>query len=104
MKFVIAWTIRPGSTQEAVERFLRTGDPLPEGVKTIGRWHRIDLQSGIHLVESNDSRALAQYAAQWTDVLELETYAVVEDADAIDAYRKITGVEALANAKAGQRI
>ena len=102
MKFVIAWTIRPGCTQEAVERFLTTGDPLPEGVKTLGRWHRTNLQSGIHLVESNNSPALAQYAAQWTDVLQLETYAVVEDGEAIDAYRKITGVEAPAKAKAGR--
>jgi len=94
MKFVIEWTIRPGSTRDAVERFLSTGDPLPKGVKTIARWHRIDLQSGIHVVESNDSRALAQYAAQWTDLLALETYAVVEDAEAIDAYSKISGVQA----------
>jgi hypothetical protein len=92
MKFVIAWTIRPGSTQEAVERFLRTGDPLPDGLKTVGRWHRTDLQSGIHIVESDDSRALAQYAAQWTDVLELETSAVIEDAEAIEAYKTIGGI------------
>ena len=94
MKFVIAWKIRAGNEREAVDRFLSTGDPLPNGVKTIGRWHRVDLQSGIHVVESSDSSAMAQYAAQWADLLDLETYAVVEDAKAIDAYKKITGVKA----------
>jgi len=98
MQFVINWTIRPGNSQEAVERFLGTGDPLPAGVKTIGRWHRIDLQSGVHVVESNDARALAQYSAQWADLLDLESYAVVEDADAIDAYRRIAGVKVAAAA------
>jgi hypothetical protein len=96
MQFVIAWNIRPGNTRDAVERFLSTGDPLPEGVKTIGRWHRTDLQSGVHVVETASSTALAQYASQWTDVLELETYAVVEDAEAIQAYGKISGVKAQA--------
>ena len=96
MQFVIEWKIRAGRTQEAVDRFLSTGDPLPQGVTTIGRWHRTDLQSGIHIVESSDSSALAQYAAQWTDLLELETYAVIEDAEAVDAYKKISGVKAVA--------
>jgi len=98
MKFVIAWNIRPGNTREAVERFLGTGDPLPEGLNTVGRWHRTDLQSGIHIVESTEASALARYAAQWTDLLDLETYAVVEDAEAVDAYRKIAGVQVQATA------
>jgi len=92
MKFAMSWKIRPGCTQEAVNRFLGTGDPLPEPLKNVGRWHRVDLQSGIHIVESSDAAVLAQYAARWTDLLELETYAVIEDAEAIDAYRKISGV------------
>jgi hypothetical protein len=104
MKFVIAWKIRAGNEREAVDRFLSTGDPLPNGVKTIGRWHRIDLQSGVHVVESSDSSAMAQYAAQWADLLELETYAVVEDAEAIDAYKKISGVKAGAAGTLGQAV
>ena len=99
MKFVIAWKIRPGCAPEAVNRFLSTGDPLPPGVKTIGRWHRIDLGSGIHLVESTDAAALARYAAQWTDVLELESYAVVEDAEVVPALERINGVKASAATK-----
>ncbi len=98
MTFVMTWKIRPGNTREAVDRFLGTGDPLPEGIKNIGRWHRTDLQSGVHIMESDNASVLAQYAARWTDLLELETYAAVEDAEAVDAYRKISGVKALATA------
>ena len=92
MKFVISWKIRPGHAQEAVNRFIGTGDPLPAGVKSIGRWHRVDLQSGIHVVESNDAAAMALYAAQWTDLLDLESYAVVEDAEVVPALQRINGV------------
>src|SRR5262249_47108079 len=101
MKFVVAWKIRAGNTQQAIDRFLGTGDPLPAGITTVGRWHRTDLQSGIHLVETNDAAALAAYAAQWTDLLDLETYAVVEDAEAVNAYSKINGVKAQASAAQG---
>jgi hypothetical protein len=93
MTFVMTWKIRPGNTREAVDRFLSTGDPLPEGIKDIGRWHRTDLQSGVHVLEVSDAAVLAQYAARWTDLLELETYAAVADAEAVNAYRKISGVK-----------
>ncbi len=93
MQFAMTWKIRPGNTRVAVERFLNTGSPLPEGVTTIGRWHRTDLQSGVHILETGNPTALAKYAAQWTDLLELETFAVVEDAEAVQAYGNISGVQ-----------
>ena len=96
MTFVMTWKIRPGNTREAVDRFLSTGDALPEGIKDIGRWHRTDLQSGVHVLSVTDAVALAQYAARWTDLLELETYVAWEDAEAVPAYRKISGVKTTA--------
>ncbi len=101
MNFVISWKIRPGNTTVAVERFLATGQTVPEGLQTVARWHRTDLQSGVHIVHVTNLGALARYAAQWTDLLELETSSVIADAEAIDAYRRIAGVKAQAARQGG---
>ena len=39
MKFMVKWTVPPGSYKPAVKRFLKTGGPTPKGLKSIARWH-----------------------------------------------------------------
>ena len=82
MKFLSTWSIRPGCVQEAVDRFL-AGQAQPiEGVKLLGRWHKVDGSGGFSLSESDNPKALYEFATMWTDVLEIHSSLVVEDADA----------------------
>jgi hypothetical protein len=46
---------------------------------------------GWHLIEASDPAALAEHAAEWADVLELEIYPVIEDAAAGAAAKKVFG-------------
>lgn len=78
MKFMITWKISPENLKTAAARFLKTGAPDPEGLKTIGRWHTSGSSRGFHLVEGSDA-ALAEINAQWADLLNLEVVPVVED-------------------------
>jgi hypothetical protein len=78
MKFMITWRISPVTYTMALERFLATGAPAPEGLKTLGRWHTAGSSKGFHLVEGSDA-ALAEINAQWADLLELEVTPVIED-------------------------
>jgi hypothetical protein len=78
MKFMITWKISPAAYKMALERFLETGAPAPEGLKTLGRWHTAGSSKGFHLVEGSDA-ALAEINAQWADLLELEVTPVIED-------------------------
>jgi hypothetical protein len=96
MKFITQWKVRPGKLPEAVDRFLTTGDPRPDGVTSLGRWFRTDMQGGYHLVETDSATAIAQYAARWADLLELETAAVIEDAKAVLVMNEVPGVTATA--------
>jgi hypothetical protein len=48
MKFMITWKISPENYKTAVERFLKTGAPAPEGLKTVGRWHTAGSSRGFH--------------------------------------------------------
>jgi hypothetical protein len=78
MKFMITWKLSPENYKTAVERFLKTGAPDTEGLKTIGRWHTSGSSRGFHLVEGSDA-ALAEINAKWADLLNLEVVPVVED-------------------------
>jgi len=88
MKFVSTWFLRPTAHRAAVERFL-TGDvKAPEGFKTLGRWHYTDGSGGVHIFECDDAQIMAQFAAEWNDLLEIVTRPVVDDAQAGAAMAK----------------
>ncbi len=89
MKFMITWNLPPATYRAAVERFLSSGAPVPEGVKSLGRWHAVDESIGFHLVESNDGVALMQHAAEWRDLLDLKIVPVLDDAQAGEAASRV---------------
>ena len=82
MKFISTFSVRPGCWQEAASRFLSGKAQPPEGIKLLGRWHNTDLSGGYSLVETNDPAKAYEFSAQWSDVLEMHTHPVVEDAEA----------------------
>ena len=92
MKFMITWKASPANYRAAVERFLSTGAPVPQGLTTIGRWHTPGSNRGFHLVEGSDA-ALAEHGAQWADLLDVEVLPVVEDAVAGEVATKIFGAK-----------
>jgi Domain of unknown function (DUF3303) len=91
VKIMVVWRTVPGKYKTAVEEFLRAGGPVPAGAKTVGRWHVPGSILGWHLIEGTDLTAVAQHAAEWADLLELEVYPVIEDADAGAAAKKAFG-------------
>ena len=88
MKFMLTFTFTPGSRDEAIERFKRTGGQPPAGARLLGRWTAADFSSGFDLIESDDARALTQFALAWSDVMELQVVPVVEDAELSETLRR----------------
>jgi hypothetical protein len=82
MKFITTWTLLPGSVKEVAEQFIAGGGGEPEGVKVLGRWHKVDCSGGFTLNECSDATALHLGAAKWADLLELTIVPVIEDAEA----------------------
>ena len=82
MKFMVSWTLSPGAAQEAAEKFLAGEGAPPEGVALLGRWHRVDGDGGFSLVETDRPEQLYRGAVQWADLLDIETYPVIEDEQA----------------------
>jgi hypothetical protein len=82
MKFLSTYAIRPGCTKEAVSRFLAGKATPPVGVKILGRWHKTDSSGGYTLTETDNPGLLFEFAASWSDVLEMHSAPVLDDAEA----------------------
>ena len=91
MKFIATWRVRPGCVKEAVSRFLAGKGALPEGAKLLGRWHNTDGSGGFTLVETDNPSALYENSAVWTDVLEIESHTVLDDAEVAPLLAKVFG-------------
>lgn len=90
MKFMIAWRIAPAGYKVAVEKFLSTGAPLPEGIESLGRWHMPGSTRGWHIVQG-DPVAVAHHVAEWGEHLEADIYPVLDDEAAGKAAAKVYG-------------
>ena len=91
MKTMVMWSAKPGAVRDAVKRFLATQGAPPAGLTILGRWHSVDLSAGFTLYEYTDPAALYEGAAQWSDLLDLKNYIVVEDAQAAPVLAKVYG-------------
>lgn len=83
MKFMLTfnWTPDTATRAEAIARFEQTGGLPPAGAKLVGRWTRADFSGGFDLLESDDPRALAEFALMWSDLMKVEIFPVLEDAE-----------------------
>jgi Protein of unknown function (DUF3303) len=90
MKFMLTFAIRPDTKgrDEAIARFKKTGGQPPKGVKLIGRWTAADFSGGFDLLESDDVKALTEFALMWSDVMELKLVPVIEDSELSEVLRQ----------------
>ena len=81
MRFMVTFAWKPDShtRNEGIERFKTTGGLPPKGAKLLGRWTRADFSGGFVLLESEDAKALAAFAHNWGDLMELNIVPVVDD-------------------------
>jgi len=81
MKFMLTFTTTPDKAKrdETIARFLKTGGQPPKGARLLGRWTRLDFSQGYDLLESDDSRALTEFALAWNDLMKIEIVPVIED-------------------------
>ena len=82
MKFMLTFSWKSGSTtrDQGIARFRKTGGQPPQGVVLLGLWTRADFSGGFDLLETDDAKALAEFALVWSDLMELTIVPVLEDA------------------------
>lgn len=90
MKYLLQWSLPQSTFRDSVKRFLKTGGQPPEGVTLVGRWHGMN-GKGCAVIESDDSKALFAYFAEWAEVIPIEATPLVEDAEAGDVLGRLYG-------------
>jgi hypothetical protein len=88
MKFMLTFSLKPETRDEAIARFKKTGGQPPAGAKLLGRWTAADMSGGFDLIESDDITALTEFSLMWSDLLEARIVPVVEDADLVVALQR----------------
>lgn len=90
VKFMLTFSLNADSEarNEVIARFRTTGGQPPSGVKLLGRWTCADFSGGFDLLESEDPKALAEFALMWSDLMELNITPVLEDQDLADVLQR----------------
>ena len=91
MKFMLTFSWKPDTQQrdEGIARFRKTGGQPPKGATLLGRWTRADFSGGYDLIESDDAKALAEFALMWSDLMELTISPVLEDQSLSEVLQRI---------------
>ena len=102
MKFLLTFRVHPDKRQSAFVAFsqMTAEDDLRDmgsKIKLIGRWHDLSDFSGVAICESDDPLAMASWALNWNNVLDVKTVVVLNDEEARAVGKK--KLEELANAK-----
>lgn len=87
MKFMLTWRVHPDKRQAVFNAFSQmTAEDdkkdLGEKIRLIGRWHDLSQFTGVAICESDDAQAVASWALNWNNVLDLETVLVLDDEEA----------------------
>lgn len=87
MKFMVTWRTHADKRQAVFNAFSQmTAEDdqrdMGDKIRLIGRWHDLSQFSGVAICESDDASAMASWALNWNNVLDLQTVVVLDDEEA----------------------
>lgn len=82
MLYMMEWSIKDGCAEKAVNKFLSTGAPLPEGAILLGRYHAPGSGNGWLIVETDQVTTVYEHASEWGELLSWKVTPVITDDEA----------------------
>jgi hypothetical protein len=87
MKFMVSWRVHPDKRQTVLNGFAQmTAEDdrrdMGDKIKLIGRWHDLSQFTGVAICESDDAQAVASWALNWNNALDVQTVVVLDDEEA----------------------
>jgi hypothetical protein len=87
MKFMVTWRTHADKRQAVFNAFSQmTAEDdkrdMGDKIRLIGRWHDLSQFSGVAICECDDALAIASWALNWNNVLDLQTVVVLDDEEA----------------------
>ena len=78
MLFMTVSSWSPDKRDEIIKRRMEKGAMTPKGGKVLGEWTVLGKNLNFQLFEADDPKVLAQGELAWNDILEIETYVVLD--------------------------
>lgn len=87
MKFLVTYSIHPEKRHQALQAFSQMTQAddqadLGEKISFIGRWHVVGGGTGLAIVETADAQALASWAINWNNIMDIDVKPVIDDEEA----------------------
>lgn len=84
MKFMLTWRLHQEKRLDALKGFsaMTAEDDkadMGDNIRLIGRWHDLAGGTGVAIYESDDAVAMANWALNWTPVLDAVVTPVLDD-------------------------
>jgi Protein of unknown function (DUF3303) len=81
MQFMVIERFKNRDPKPIYSRLQDQGRRMPDGLKYIGSWIEVNFDRCWQLMECHDARALQQWVAGWSDLIEFEIVPVVPSAE-----------------------
>jgi hypothetical protein len=81
MQFMVIERFKGRDAKPIYRRLRDEGRQMPQGLKYVGSWIEANFDRCWQLMECDDVRALQQWVAGWSDLIEFEIVPVVPSAD-----------------------
>ncbi len=85
MVFMVIEHFRPGRAPEIYRRFRERGRMAPAGLRYVASWVDMDFKRCYQGMETEDAALLAQWTANWDDLVDFEIVPVRPSAEAAAA-------------------
>jgi hypothetical protein len=84
MKFMVNWRVHEGKLHQIMPHFSQMTPEqdqadLGSWIKLIGRWHDLLRGRGVAICETDSAEAIAAWALNWNNVLDLDIAVVLDD-------------------------
>jgi hypothetical protein len=82
MLYMIVEHFRGGDPLPVYRRFRDRGRLAPDGLRYLGSWVTDDFRRCFQIMECDDPKLIAEWTAQWEDLVEFDIVPVVTSVDA----------------------
>ena len=82
MLFMVIERFRPGQAPEVYRRFRDRGRLAPDGLRYVASWVDLAFERCFQVMEADSEAVLAEWTANWSDLVDFEIVPVLTSADA----------------------
>lgn len=82
--YMVVEHFKGGDALPVYRRFRDRGRLAPEGLAYVSSWVDATLQRCYQVMETDNSRLLDEWIAQWSDLVDFEVHPVISSAEAVE--------------------